>query len=306
MAEQRHPAKVTLTADIADDAVKEALRAVEARAGGGAPTETTAGPDDAIEPVGSTVEIESDDGDSGRVAKLEAELAEARQMIEAGQAISQKQMERLKEANERMLRAAADLENYKKRAQKEKEELQKFGVEKLLKDLLPVLDNFERAIEQANKGATVESFAEGVRMTRKFFEDTVGRHGVKGFSSVGEPFDPHKHEAVQQVESATVPVNHVVTELVRGYTLHERLVRPSMVVVSKGPPKTEADAEAEARAKAAAAAKAEAEALQARAAAAKAEAEAAAAKAAAALAEAEAAAKAVEANVAAEAAKKQD
>lgn len=301
MSDQRHPAKVKLTADIADDAVADALRAVEARTGGGSVAETTAGPDGAIDAVeGSTIEIESESDDPGaspRVKRLEAELAEARAMIDAGQQISQKQMERLKEANERMLRAAADLENYKKRAQKEKEELQKFGVEKLLKDLLPVLDNFDRALEQAAKGATVEAFAEGVKMTKKFFEDTVGKHGVKGFRAQGEPFDPHRHEAVQQIDSAEVPQNHVAVELVRGYTLHERLIRPAMVVVSRGMPKP-VDTEAEARAKVADAAKAGAEALRAKAEAAKAAAEAAAAAAAAAMQEAEAAVKAAEAQAA--------
>ena len=135
-----------------------------------------------------------------------------------------------------MLRAAADLENFKKRAQKEKEEVQRFGSEKLLKDFLPVLDNLDRALEHAKAGTEQDAFRQGVAMTRKMFEDALGKNGVKPFSAKGKPFDPNLHEAMQQVETDELPPNHVYAELVRGFTLNDRLIRPALVMVSKAKP----------------------------------------------------------------------
>ncbi|WP_375768230.1 nucleotide exchange factor GrpE [Archangium gephyra] len=163
------------------------------------------------------------------------ERDEAREQLEFSQSRSRETMERLKDSHERALRAAADLENYKKRAQKEKEEVQKFGSERLLKDFLPVVDNLDRALEAAQKSADFESLRTGVEMTRKLFDSAFGKHGVKGFSAAGQPFDPRLHEAMQQVESAAVPAGHVLYEAVRGYTLNERLMRPALVVVARAP-----------------------------------------------------------------------
>ncbi|MFY0581681.1 nucleotide exchange factor GrpE [Cystobacter fuscus] len=170
-----------------------------------------------------------------RLELVQRELEEARAQLEFSQTKSRETMERLKESHERALRATADLENYKKRAQKEKEELQKFGLERLLKDFLPVLDNLDRALEASQKSTDFEAFRTGVEMTRKLFDSAMGKQGVKGFSAVGQPFDPRLHEAMQQVESATVPPGHVVYEAVRGYTLNDRLMRPALVVVARAP-----------------------------------------------------------------------
>lgn len=167
--------------------------------------------------------------------QLRAELEEARSQLEFSQTKSRETMDRLKESHERALRATADLENYKKRAQKEKDEVQKFGSERLLKDFLPVVDNLDRALEAAQKSTDFESLRTGVEMTRKLFDSAFGKHGVKGFSAAGQPFDPRLHEAMQQVESAAVPAGHVLYEAVRGYTLHERLMRPALVVVARAP-----------------------------------------------------------------------
>ena len=163
------------------------------------------------------------------------ELEESRQQLEFSQSRSRETMERLKDSHERALRATADLENYKKRAQKEKEEVQKFGSERLLKDFLPVVDNLDRALEAAQKSADFASLRTGVEMTRKLFDGAFGKHGVKGFSAAGQPFDPRLHEAMQQVESAAVPAGHVLYEAVRGYMLNERLMRPALVVVARAP-----------------------------------------------------------------------
>lgn len=176
------------------------------------------------------------------VAALRAEVESLKAQVEFSQAKGRETMDRLREAHERakeaqdrMIRAAADLENYRKRAQKEKEEVQRFGSEKLLKDLLPVMDNLDRALEAAAKSPDIDSFQKGVAMTRKSFEDALGRHGVKAFSARGQPFDPRMHEAIQQVETADVPVGHVAYEVVRGFFLNERLVRPALVVVARAP-----------------------------------------------------------------------
>jgi molecular chaperone GrpE len=136
-----------------------------------------------------------------------------------------------------MLRAVADLENFKKRAQKEKEEVQRFGLERLLKDLLPVPDNLDRALEHARSSTDFESLKKGLQMTRKLFEDTLARHGVKSFSSLGKPFDPHVHEAMQHVETSDMAPGLVAAEVLKGYTLNDRLVRPALVMVSKARPK---------------------------------------------------------------------
>jgi len=180
------------------------------------------------------------------MAALRREVESVKAQLEFSQAKSRETLERLrethertKEAQERTTRAAADLENYRKRAQKEKEEVQRFGSEKLLKDLLPVLDNLDRALDAASKSPDIDSFLKGVAMTRKSFEDALGRHGVKPFSAKGQPFDPRMHEAIQQVETAEVPAGHVAHEVVRGFFLNERLVRPAMVVVARAPAASE-------------------------------------------------------------------
>jgi molecular chaperone GrpE len=139
--------------------------------------------------------------------------------------------ERLKDTHERLLRTAAEFDNFKKRAQKEKEDVQRFGIERLLKDFLPVMDNLERALdhaEQHDPGQVIE----GVRLVQKLFETTLAKHGVQGFSAVGKPFDPGLHEALMQQESDE-PAGTVVSEMARGYKLNDRLVRPAAVVVAK-------------------------------------------------------------------------
>ncbi len=128
----------------------------------------------------------------------------------------------------------ADLENYRKRAQRERDEVQKFGVEKLVKDLLPVLDNLDRALAAA---AADDPLVAGVKLVRTSFEQALARHGVKGFSALGQPFDPAQHEALLQVPSAEAAPGTVVVEHARGFTLHERLIRPAMVGVAVALPR---------------------------------------------------------------------
>lgn len=191
----------------------------------------------------------SDADAQGEIKKLRDQLLEARQALrqreaelEVSQQMSRDTLAKLKDQHERTLRAVADLDNHKKRVVREREETAKFGQEKVLKDFLPVLDNFDRALEHAKTATDLEAVKSGFAMMRKLFEDTLGRHGVKGFSAMGQPFDPKLHEAIQTVESDK-PAGTVVVEVVRGFMLHDRLMRPAMVGVAK--PKAEAKPAAE-------------------------------------------------------------
>ncbi|WP_224247048.1 nucleotide exchange factor GrpE [Hyalangium gracile] len=243
--------KGNFSADIAQEVIDAALKSVERRnTHSDSEAELTlevesaapASEDAAASEEVSEAADPAPSASSEEVAELTAALEAARKEVESlhaqlefSQGESRKLMERLKEDHERTVRAAADLENYKKRAQKEKEEVQKFGSEKLLKDLLPVMDNLDRAMDAATKSPDFVSFHKGVAMTRKSFEDTLARHGVKSFSAKGQVFDPRLHEAMQQVETADVPAGHVAFEVLRGYYLNERLARPALVAVARAP-----------------------------------------------------------------------
>lgn len=129
------------------------------------------------------------------------------------------------------LRERAELENYKRRTQREFAEHLRFASEPLIRELLPVVDNLERAIEHA--GNNTESVVDGVRMVLKSLIDILEKHGVKRLEAVGQPFDPMHHQAMAQVETTDHEPNHVVAQHHTGYTLHDRLLRPALVTVSK-------------------------------------------------------------------------
>jgi molecular chaperone GrpE len=132
---------------------------------------------------------------------------------------------------DQLLRTAADFDNFRKRTRRELEEATRKGLEKALIELLPVADNLERAVSAAQNATDVQSIVEGVRMVLRFYEDALGRLGVEKVPSVGQPFDPGLHEAVQQVPSDS-PVGTVVTEMAPGYKLGGKLVRPAVVAVA--------------------------------------------------------------------------
>jgi molecular chaperone GrpE len=157
-----------------------------------------------------------------RLGALEAELARARDEGREAQA-------RLAEERDRHLRAAAELDNARKRAQREREEIQKFGAERLLKDLLPVMDNLDRALSAAAEG---DPLAQGVRLVRKVLEEALAKHGVSVFSALSKPFDPRLHEALAQLDAPGAEPGSVVAEHGRGYLLHDRLLRPALVAVA--------------------------------------------------------------------------
>jgi len=136
----------------------------------------------------------------------------------------------------RAQRAAADLANFRRRSVKEREDARKYGVETLLKDLLGVVDNLERAVAHADGDDPV---AAGVRMVLTQFTSTVGNHGAKPFDSMGEAFDPTVHEAMTQIETDDHEPGTIMEVYQRGWMLHDRLARPAMVVVAASPPAPE-------------------------------------------------------------------
>jgi molecular chaperone GrpE len=225
--------KGSFQTSIPQDAVEEALRSVErVRAGSAGPPPE---PEAAVE---VTVEPGSGAAPPAGADPAAAELESLRAQLELSQAKGRETMERLREHHDRLLRATADLENYKKRAQKERDEVQRFGIERLVKDLLPAVDNMDRALAAAPDGPV----ADGVRLVRATLEQALAKHGVTGFSALGQPFDPALHEALMQVPSAEAAPGMVVLEHARGFTLHGRLVRPAMVGVSTAPPPAEGGA----------------------------------------------------------------
>lgn len=131
------------------------------------------------------------------------------------------------------LRSQAEIENLKKRFQKEKEGLIRFGNEALIKRLLPVVDNLETALTHAEDEKALEALREGVRLTLKGMRDALHKEGVSEVKALGEPFDPHFHDAISEQEDASVEPRTVIHELQKGYLLNERLVRPATVVVSR-------------------------------------------------------------------------
>jgi len=131
---------------------------------------------------------------------------------------------------ERFLRERAELENFKKRMQREKVEALRFACEPLIRELLPVVDNLERAVEHG--GGNGQSVLDGVRLVLKSLLELLDRHGVKRIDAVGEPFDPARHQAMAQAASAEHEPNQVIAQHHSGYLLHDRLLRPALVTVS--------------------------------------------------------------------------
>jgi molecular chaperone GrpE len=138
---------------------------------------------------------------------------------------------------DRLLRVTAEFENYKKRMEREMNEFRKFANESLVKDILPIIDNLERALEvpYSDNENAFHSMREGIRMTRKGLLESLEKYGVVAIDSLDKPFDPNFHQAVMQEESQDHPENTVSNELQKGYVIRDRLLRPAMVVVSKKP-----------------------------------------------------------------------
>jgi molecular chaperone GrpE len=140
------------------------------------------------------------------------------------------------EAKDRMLRIAADFENFKKRARISQTEAETTARERVLRDVLDVADNLERATDAHGAGAAdIESVLKGVTLVLRVIQQKLERHEVRPFESKGQVFDPRIHEAISRVESADVPAGAVAIELQKGYRIGDKLLRPAMVSVSSGP-----------------------------------------------------------------------
>lgn len=137
----------------------------------------------------------------------------------------------LQETQNRLLRATADFDNFRRRARQEKEELGKYAALKMIQEILPVLDNFQLALTVENTDA--QALQQGIEMVFRQFLAILEREGLTGIEAVGQRFDPNFHEAVLQVESSEHEPGTVVEELRKGYILYDKVVRPSMVKVSQ-------------------------------------------------------------------------
>ena len=181
----------------------------------------------AVEPKPESENPDSVDEVETPVESTEDVEAECRQLLA-------KREEELKEAQEKVLRLAAELENTRKRLEREKAEGIAYANESILRQLIEVIDNLERAIDHGEKdGNCDEGLLDGVRMTHKSFIDVLARFGAAPFESVGTVFDPNRHEAVMQEPTSDYPDMTVTREFQKGYTLRDRLLRPARVGVAR-------------------------------------------------------------------------
>ena len=155
--------------------------------------------------------------------------------VDARVALAEEEVSKFKDV---ALRAEAERENVRRRAARDVENAHKFGVEKLVQNLLPVVDSLEKAMEaaeEASEAGANKAIAEGVGLCHKMMLDVLGKAGVKVVDPAGEPFDPNLHQAMSMVENPDMEPNSVVAVIQKGYQLNDRLARPAMVMVSKAP-----------------------------------------------------------------------
>ncbi len=183
-----------------------------------------------------------DAADVAQQSSLEAGAFEARIAELDGQ---------VSDLTDRLLRAHAEMDNIRKRAERDKTDMAKYAISKFANDVLSIGDNFARAAGAVPAGAadqdpTLKALLEGVTMMEREFLNVLERHGVKRIDPTGEPFNPHLHQAVMEQQNAEVPSGTVVQVFQPGYTIEDRVLRPAMVVVAKGGPKTAEKPSAEA------------------------------------------------------------
>lgn len=141
----------------------------------------------------------------------------------------------LERVRDQLLRTAADFDNFRKRSRRELEEVERHAREELLRGLLPVFDNLERAAAHTENATDVQALADGIQLVMRQFLDTLGRLGIERVEAAGKPFDPALHEAIQTLVTSEFPPGTVASEVQAGYRMGDRLVRPAMVVVAKAP-----------------------------------------------------------------------
>ena len=160
----------------------------------------------------------------------ETEVSDREPTVEEGAAHAES---KYKEMQDRYLRLNAEFDNYKKRMMRENSDRLKYFNMELIKELLPSVDNLERAISHAgDENSDLENMIEGLQMVYKGMQEAFGKFGVSEIESIGKEFDPNCHQAVGMIESQEVPENHVAEECLKGYYLHDRIIRPTMVRVS--------------------------------------------------------------------------
>jgi len=183
-------------------------------------------PESPLETFGEELQLHLEEDKRERIKEIE----------ELKTKLEEKEKE-VKEHYDRLLRVAADFDNYKKRAAREKEEWTKFANEDLIKGILPFIDNLERAVNHSEKKEDYQSLVEGLKLTVQQLLNTLNKFGVSPIQSLGKPFNPAVHQAMLLVETDQHEPNQVVEEFQKGYLLNERLLRPATVSVSKLPGK---------------------------------------------------------------------
>lgn len=143
------------------------------------------------------------------------------------------QLQEIESLTNRLARLQADFDNYRRRTRKEMEDMTRFGSERVIVALLPVLDNFERALQAAEDKPELKQFVTGMEMIYRQLQDTLAKEGVTIIPTENQPFDPEKHHAVAQVETTELEDNMIVDELQKGYVFHDKVIRPSVVRVAK-------------------------------------------------------------------------
>lgn len=182
-------------------------------------------------------EEQANEAETSEAAGPSAESDQGGGQDAGGDAALQEQLEQYKEE---VLRAKAEMQNIRRRSEIDVEKAHKFALEKFVKELLPVLDSLEKAVE-STEGHEVQSeevvtrIKEGVDMTLDMFTRALEKFNVRQINPVGEPFDPQQHEAMSMVPSAEAEPNTVIAVMQKGYTLNDRVVRPAMVMVAKAP-----------------------------------------------------------------------
>jgi len=187
------------------------------------------------------IEIHTDIEENGKQKKISKEIDSGKKDKEKTDdplKVMEEKVESLKneavENHDRLLRLAAEFENYKKRSAREMNDFRKFANESFVKAMLPMVDSLDRAIESSsNEKHADSSVVEGVNMTLREILKVFEQYGIKPFESLGKTFDPSLHQAVMQEDDEAYPENTVSKELQKGYMIHDRLLRPAMVVVSK-------------------------------------------------------------------------
>lgn len=179
-----------------------------------------------------STEAEAEGGAGGVEASAGEQEAESTVVVESELEIALAERSKFRE---QLLRTAADFENFRKRSRKDVEDAESRAKEGVLRETISIIDNLERAVAASANATDVQAVADGVRLVLKSFDDIAQRIGLTRIAALGERFDPALHDAVQQVESVELEPGTVMTEIVPGYRLGARLLRPAMVVVAKAP-----------------------------------------------------------------------